>query len=108
PPLVHPFGQAFVEQQSRLVAARHGMLGNQRRGEVVLELPRFHPAPKVPLPDMDDGVVERAKERVGQRAEGAALDALLTRAREQVEKLTPPPRACHEKRPWTRGGGARA
>jgi hypothetical protein len=36
---------------------------------------------------MDDGVVERAKERVGQRAEGAALDALLTRAREQVETL---------------------
>ena len=87
PPLVHPLGQAFIEQQSRLVAARHGMLGNQRRGEVVLELPRFHPAPKVPLPDMDDGVVERAKERVGQRAEGAALDALLTRAREQVETL---------------------
>ena len=87
PPLVHPLGQALVEQQSRLVAARHGMLGNQRRGEVVLELPRFHPALKVPLPDMDDGVVERAKERVGQRAEGAALDALLTRAREQVETL---------------------
>lgn len=36
---------------------------------------------------MDDGVVERAKERVGQRAEGAALDALLIRAREQVETL---------------------
>jgi hypothetical protein len=36
---------------------------------------------------MDDGVVERAKERVEQRAEGAALDALLTRAREQVETL---------------------
>jgi len=36
---------------------------------------------------MDDGVVERAKERVGQRVEGAALDALLTRAREQVETL---------------------
>ena len=36
---------------------------------------------------MDDSVVERAKERVGQRADGAALDALLTRAREQVEAL---------------------
>jgi hypothetical protein len=36
---------------------------------------------------MDDSVVERAQERVGQRAEGAALDSLLTRAREQVEAL---------------------
>lgn len=37
---------------------------------------------------MHDGVVQRAKERVGQRAEGAAVAALLTRAREQVETLT--------------------
>jgi hypothetical protein len=36
---------------------------------------------------MDDFVVERAKERVGQRADGAALDALLGKAREQVEAL---------------------
>ncbi|HEU5279695.1 MAG TPA: hypothetical protein VFU26_12430 [Gaiellaceae bacterium] len=36
---------------------------------------------------MDDGIVERAKERVEQRAEGAALDALLTRAREQLDAL---------------------
>ena len=36
---------------------------------------------------MDDGAIERAKERVEQRADGAALDALLTRAREQVEAL---------------------
>jgi hypothetical protein len=37
---------------------------------------------------MDEGAIERAKERVGQRAEGGALDALLTRAREQVDALT--------------------
>jgi hypothetical protein len=36
---------------------------------------------------MDDGAMERAQERVEQRAEGAALDALLVRAREQVEAL---------------------
>jgi hypothetical protein len=36
---------------------------------------------------MDDGAMERAKERVEQRADGAALDALLVRAREQVEAL---------------------
>lgn len=32
--------------------------------------------------------MERAHERVEQRADGAALDALLVRAREQVEALT--------------------
>jgi hypothetical protein len=42
----------------------------------------------VPLSDMDEGAVERAKERVEQRAEGAALDALIARAREQVDALT--------------------
>ena len=36
---------------------------------------------------MDEGAIERAKERVEQRAEGAALDALVARAREQVEIL---------------------
>jgi hypothetical protein len=36
---------------------------------------------------MDDSVVERAQERVEQRAEGAALDSLLVRAREQVDAL---------------------
>ena len=36
---------------------------------------------------MDDGVIERAQERVEQRADGAALDALLVRVREQVEAL---------------------
>jgi len=36
---------------------------------------------------MDEGAIERAKERVEQRAEGAALDTLLARAREQVETL---------------------
>jgi BMFP domain-containing protein YqiC len=63
------------------------MLSNKLRREVIFELPRFHPVPTVPLPDMDDGVVERAQERVEQRAEGAALDTLLIRAREQVDSL---------------------
>jgi len=36
---------------------------------------------------MDDGVVERGQQRVEQRADGAALDSLLTRAREQVDSL---------------------
>jgi hypothetical protein len=36
---------------------------------------------------MDDGAMERAQDRVERRADGAALDALLVRAREQVEAL---------------------
>src|SRR2546425_8186751 len=63
------------------------MLSNQLRREVVFELPRFHPIPTVLLPDMDDSVVERAQERVEQRAEGVALDSLVVRAREQVDAL---------------------
>jgi len=36
---------------------------------------------------MDDSVVESAKQRVEQRAEGVALESLLGRAREQVDSL---------------------
>jgi hypothetical protein len=37
---------------------------------------------------MDADAVERARERVEQRAESAALEALIARAREQVDALT--------------------
>jgi chromosome segregation ATPase len=37
---------------------------------------------------MDESAIERAKERVEQRAEAAALEALIARAREQVDSLT--------------------
>jgi hypothetical protein len=36
---------------------------------------------------MDDGTLERAKERIEQRADAAALELLVLRAREQVEAL---------------------
>jgi hypothetical protein len=48
---------------------------------------------------MDDGVFERAQERVGQRAEGAALEALLVRAREQVDALAAATAALEESLP---------
>jgi hypothetical protein len=48
---------------------------------------------------MDDGAMERAQERVGQRADGAALDALLVRAREQVEALAAATAALEESLP---------
>jgi hypothetical protein len=48
---------------------------------------------------MDDGAMERAQERVEQRAEGAALDALLVRAREQVEALATATAALEESLP---------
>jgi hypothetical protein len=37
---------------------------------------------------MDDAAIEQAQKRVERRADGAALDAVLLRAREQVEALT--------------------
>jgi hypothetical protein len=48
---------------------------------------------------MDDGTLERAQERVEQRADGAALDALLVRAREQVEALGAATSALEESLP---------
>jgi hypothetical protein len=48
---------------------------------------------------MDDGAMERAQERVDQRADGAALDALLVRAREQVEALAAATAALEESLP---------
>jgi len=56
---------------------------------------------------MDDGAIERAKERVDQRAEGAALDALLTRAREQVEALAAAAAALEESLPARVGDAVR-
>src|SRR6266540_2798323 len=107
PPMIHPLGHAIVDQQARLIAARHGMLRNELRREVVLELPRFHPAPTVLFPDMDEGAIERAKERVEQRAEGAALDTLLARAREQVETLAAAASALEESLPARVGDAIR-
>jgi hypothetical protein len=48
---------------------------------------------------MDDGAMERAQERVEQRADGAALDSLLVRAREQVEALAAATAALEESLP---------
>ena len=36
---------------------------------------------------MDDGAIERAKERIAQRADTAAIDALLEQARTKLEAL---------------------
>jgi hypothetical protein len=48
---------------------------------------------------MDDSVVERAKERIEERAEAAALDTLLIRAREQVDALAATTEALEETLP---------
>jgi hypothetical protein len=48
---------------------------------------------------MEDGTLERAQERVEQRADGAALDALVVRAREQVEALAAATSALEESLP---------
>jgi hypothetical protein len=56
---------------------------------------------------MDDGAIERAQERVEQRADGAALDALLVRAREQVEALAAATAALEESLPARVEGAVR-
>jgi len=56
---------------------------------------------------MDEGAIERAKERVEQRAEGAALDTLLARAREQVETLAAAASALEESLPARVGDAIR-
>jgi hypothetical protein len=48
---------------------------------------------------MEDGAMDRAQERVEQRADGAALDTLLVRAREQVEALAAATTALEESLP---------
>jgi hypothetical protein len=56
---------------------------------------------------MDDSIVERAKERIEQRADGAALDALLARAREQVEALAAATASLEESLPARVGEAVR-
>jgi methyl-accepting chemotaxis protein len=54
---------------------------------------------------MDEGAVGRAKERVEQRAESAAFEALIVRAREQVDALADAATSFEEMLP-TRVGDA--
>lgn len=48
---------------------------------------------------MDDGAIGRAKDRVEQRADGAALETLFTRARDQIEALAAAASALEETLP---------
>ena len=56
---------------------------------------------------MDDGAIERAQERVEQRADGAALDSLLIRVREQVDALASAASALEEGLPSRVGDALR-
>ena len=59
------------------------------------------------MPDMDDGAMERAQERVAKRADGAALEGLLIRARDQVDALATAVGALEETLPATVGDAVR-
>src|SRR3954452_8308163 len=67
------------------------MLGDQLRGQFVVELGQFHPMRTLALAQMNPGAIERANERLRQVAEGrndpAVVEATLSRARDQVESL---------------------
>jgi hypothetical protein len=56
---------------------------------------------------MDDGAIERARERIEQRADAVALDTLFTRAREQVEALAAATSALEESLPTRVGESIR-
>jgi hypothetical protein len=57
---------------------------------------------------MDDSVVDRARQRVEQRADGAALDNLLTQAREQVDALASVAAALEDTLPASVGEAVRS
>jgi len=56
---------------------------------------------------MDDGAIERARERVEQRADGAALETLAKQAREQVDALAAATAALEEALPARVGDAIR-
>jgi hypothetical protein len=56
---------------------------------------------------MDDGAIERAKERVEQRADAAALETLTQQARAQVDALAAATAALEETLPATVDGAIR-
>jgi hypothetical protein len=56
---------------------------------------------------MDDSAIERARERVMERADGAALETLLVQARDQVEALAAATSALEERLPAQVGDALR-
>jgi len=56
---------------------------------------------------MDDGAIERAKERVEERADAAALETLAKQAREQVDALAAATAALEETLPARVGDAIR-
>jgi hypothetical protein len=81
-------GHAIVDQQSRLVAARLRLLRDERRRKVVVELVDPHPTATLQSPIVHETAIERAKDRVEQRADAAALDAVLERTRADLARLS--------------------
>src|SRR5438128_500382 len=83
-PVANGSRRPLVDEQARLVPPRRGVLCDQLGRELVLERGRLHPTRKLPLPHMDEGVLERARRRLAGAAEGrtdpAAGEAALGRA----------------------------
>lgn len=80
-----------VHEQPRSVAVLERMLRDQIGRQLVVEKGGVHPALRVASSPMDSVALERAKQRVADAAVGrpepAALEAALTRSRDQVEAL---------------------
>ena len=80
------------DEEPAVVAALEGPLGDQLRGEVVVELARLHTSDgKATVAPMDREVLDRARRRLVEARAGhpspAELETALARAREGLESL---------------------
>src|SRR5205085_5939553 len=84
-------GCAVVDEEPRVVPPLERPLRDELGRQVVVERGGLHPARKLPLRRMDEGAIERAKERLSRAAEGrtdpASVEAALERARAGIEAL---------------------
>src|SRR4029079_9535132 len=89
-PVPNVAGRALVDEEPRAVAPLERPLGDQLGRELVVQLRDVHPTPTVRSAPMTDDAIDRARKRLEEAAEGrpdaAAVDAVLERARAQVEE----------------------
>src|SRR5256885_9911746 len=90
-PVPAPPAPPLGDGQPRRVPPLQRPLRDQLARQRVVQLRGPHPTRTLPLAPMTDDVIERARERLREAAEGrpdpAAVDAALERARAQIEEL---------------------
>ena len=83
--------RALENEEPRLVSALERTLCDQLLRKLVVELGCAHPAATLSLRQMDPDLIERARERLAEAAEGradaASVEATLERTRQGLEEL---------------------